>query len=403
MYENITHDFLLDRMLSRVSGKFDKREGSVIFDTHSPTALELQFIYIELERIINESYGDTASREFLVRRCRERGITPYPASKAVLKGEFAPADIDVAGKRFNIDSVNYTVTEKIGGGEYRVECETAGTAGNGQLGEMIPIDYIDGLQRAELTEVLIPGEDEEDTEELRKRYFNSFDEKAFGGNVRDYLEKTDAIAGVGSTKVTRVWNGGLRPADMIPSAEVREWYETVKPTLSGSIGKWLETVFNAAEQKQLTTGGTVLLTILDSDFGVPSETLLETVRETIDPDGNAGEGMGLAPIGHLVSVKGANGVKINISADITFDAGYGQSRLQSSIDGAVSDYLAELRKSWAEAPCLTVRISQIETRILGIKGIVDIENTAVNGSRENLTLGGFDVPVFGGVSVGERG
>lgn len=231
----------------------------MIFDTHSPTAIELQILYIELDTLIRESYGDTASREFLIRRCSERGIAPYEATKAILKGKFSPAEIDVTGKRFNIGSVNYIVTEKIADGEYQVQCETPGNIGNQRLGTMIPIDYIEGLETAELTEILIPGEDEEDTEALRNRYFKSFNEKPFGGNVQDYLEKTNAIPGVGSTKVTRVWNSDLRPAEMIPSEAVTQWYESVKPTLSGEPAKWLETVFNAAKEKMLTTGGTVLL------------------------------------------------------------------------------------------------------------------------------------------------
>ena len=38
MYEGETHEVILDRMLKRVSDKFDKREGSILWDTHSPTA-----------------------------------------------------------------------------------------------------------------------------------------------------------------------------------------------------------------------------------------------------------------------------------------------------------------------------------------------------------------------------
>lgn len=48
MYENVTHETILNRMLGRVSNSLDKREGSVIFDTHSPTAIEFQVLYIEL-------------------------------------------------------------------------------------------------------------------------------------------------------------------------------------------------------------------------------------------------------------------------------------------------------------------------------------------------------------------
>ena len=43
---------------------------------------------------------------------------------------------------------------------------------------------------------------------MRQRYFDSFDSKAYGGNVDDYLNKTNSLPGVGSTKVTPVWNGG---------------------------------------------------------------------------------------------------------------------------------------------------------------------------------------------------
>lgn len=398
MYD-VTYNEILERMLARVSDKFDKREGAIIFDTHSPTAIELELLYVELNTILAEAYGDSASREYLVKRCKERGITPYEATYAVLKGEFTPTNIDVTGQRFNIGSINFVVLEKIVDGEYQVQCETAGIVGNQQLGTMIPIEYIEGLETAELTEILIPGEDEEDTEDLRTRYFDSFNEKAFGGNARDYLEKTNAIPGVGSTKVTRVWNSDLNPNEMIPSESVKSWYESIKTTLSGEPAEWLDTVFNAATEKKLTTGGTILLTILNSDFDVASDTLIKTVQQTIDPDEYAGEGYGLAPIGHIVKVKSAEKIEVTVKTNITFDAGYGWSNLQSSIDEAISNYLLELRKSWADNPYLVVRISQIETRLLNIKGIVDIANTKLNGASENLTLGKYEVPMYKGASA----
>ena len=264
---------------------------------------------------------------------------------------------------------------------------------------MIPIEYIEGLETAELTGVLIPGEDEEDTEALRKRYFDSFNEKAFGGNVQDYLTKTNSIPGVGSTKVTRVWNSDISPASMIPSVKVKSWYESTINTLSGDAADWLRTVYTAAAEKKLTTGGTVLLTILNSDYGIASSTLLETVQNTIDPPENAGDGYGLAPIGHVVSVKSADAVQVQVKTTLTFDSGYSWSNLQNSINTAISDYLLELRKSWADTAFLVVRVSQIETRLLSIKGIVDIDNTRINGTAENLALGRYEVPMFGGASA----
>lgn len=397
MYEDITYEKILDRMLTRVPDKFDKREGSVIWDTHSPTAIELQILYIELDRILREAYGDTASREFLILRCKERGIIPYKATKTVLKGVFVPADIDVSGQRFNIGVLNYAVTEKIADGEYRVVCETPGKAGNQFLGAMTPMEYIKGLKTAELTQILIPGEDEEETEELRQRYFASFDENAFGGNRSDYLEKTNAIPGVGRTKVTRVWNSAISPADMIPKESVERWYNESRGTFGGEVQSWLDAVFLAAKQKKLTTGGTVLLTIINSEFGAASDTLVQTVQTLIDPEENAGEGYGFAPIGHVVKVESAVAREIRVNADITFDTGYGWDNLQNSIEEAVCAYLLELRKAWADASSLIVRVSQIENRILSIAGIIDIRDTCLNGSAQNLNLEKNEIPVFGGV------
>ena len=96
MYEHVTYESLLERMLARVPDKLDKREGSVIWDTHSPAAIELQILYIELDAVLREAYGDTASREFLILRCKERGIFPFQATQAVLKGRFVPASTDVS-------------------------------------------------------------------------------------------------------------------------------------------------------------------------------------------------------------------------------------------------------------------------------------------------------------------
>lgn len=399
MYENITYESLKKRMLDRVSDKMDKRESSLIWDTHSATAAELMLLYIEMESVIGNSYGDTADREHLVLLCKDRGIVPEPATYAVLKGEFTPENIDVSGKRFNIGNMNYIVLEQIVPGQYQVKCETEGMVGNQYIGDMIPIDYIDGLQTARLTEILIPGEDEEDTEVLRKRYFDSFYAQVFGGNRADYLSKVGGINGVGDVKITRVWNGDISPADMIPNEKVCEWYETVVNGLDAEVARWLSVVYTAAQEKKLTVGGTVLVTVVNSmDFGEASKALLQNIQTVLDPEQNAGEGYGIVPIGHIVHVKSASPVSVAVKTTLTFEQGYGWLNLQNTIRQAVEEYLLELRKEWAESSMTIVRISQIESRILAVKGVADIQNTSLNGNKGNLTLGEYEIPVMGGVS-----
>ncbi len=398
MYEGETYEVILDRMLARVSDALDKRPSSPIFDTHSATAIELQILYIELETLIQNSYGDTAAREFLILLAKDRGLSPEPATHALLKGEFTPTTLDVTGQRFNIGDMNYTVLEQTEPGQYRVQCESTGEIGNQYLGQMIPMDYIPGLETATLTEVLIPGEDEEDTEVFRQRYFDSFNAQTFGGNRADYLAKVRGVDGVGDCKVIRVWNGDIRPAKMIPNAAVQEWFGTFS-TANEDVKKWLTVVYTAALQKKLTVGGTVKVVIVDSDdYGAASSALVQSVQQMLDPEENAGEGYGLVPIGHVVSVASADAVQMQIKTTVTFEEGYNWSNTRAAMEEAVNTYLLELRKAWSGVSQIIVRISQVETRILGVKGVVDVTGTKINDSASNLTLGKYEIPVLGGIS-----
>lgn len=402
MYEDQTYETILERMLDRVSSKFDKREGSVIWDTHSPTAIEFQSLYIELDSLIQEAYGDTASREFLILRCKERGITPYPATNAILKGEFTPNNIDVTGCRFNMNDLNFIVLDKISNGVYRVQCETAGATGNQYLGTLIPINYVEGLETAQLTEVLIPGQDEEETEDLRERYFDSFGEFSFGGNHADYYEKVKAINGVGEVKVQRIWNSDISPAELIPNNAVDNWYNNNIDDIEDADAKtWLRNVYICCHENKFAIGGTVLITIVDSDdYGEASNALIQSVQETLDPVEYAGEGYGVAPIGHIVVVRSADPLSIQIRTQLSFNDGYTWSSTKDAIEAALSEYFLDLRKDWNRNDYTVVRISQIEAKILAVEGVVDIQNTLMNGTAANMTLGKYQIPIFGGITNG---
>ncbi len=269
---------------------------------------------------------------------------------AIRKGEFN-TEVPV-GARFSFNELNYIVTEQIQPGVYKLQCETGGAVGNRESGQLIPIDYIEGLKTAALTEVLIPGQDEEETEIFRERYLNSFDSQAFGGNVTDYKEKVGYISGVGSVKVYPIWNGG----------------------------------------------GTVKLVILDSDFNVPSEVLIDRVQTIVDPTQNNGEGVGIAPIGHVVTVIGAQVKQINVSTNFTYQDGYSFADIKQRAEQILEDYYKELSRQWAESGNLIVRISQIETRLLSLEGVVDIAETRINESPKNIQLEPDEIPIRGSLN-----
>lgn len=405
MFEEYDFDTLMDKMLSNVDDKLDKREGSIIYDAIAPVALELSNFYLNLDMVLDEVFAESASYYYLTKRAAERGLLPKEETNATLMMKVEPAETQISiGDRFNLDELNYTVVSIIDGntGTYQVQCETAGVIGNQQLGALIPIETeneLNNMESATLEEVLIPGEDEEDVETFRERYFASFDSEAFGGNKTDYIEKVNSIDSIGGCKPIRAWSGGYNPAKMIPTDEVKVWFEKQsQDTLGETVYDWLSTIYNASINKLLTVGGTVKLIIINSEFRKPSSTLINKVQEEIDPTDTAGEGDGIAPIGHVVNVVGVKEEPINITlSSVEYETGYSFDKLKDAIETTIDNYLLDLRQTWASNTNLIVRISQIEAQLLLIEGIVDMKAVLLNDKEENIILDSDSIPVRGEV------
>ena len=209
MYEDQTSSVIEKRMLDAVSPAVDRREGSIIHDATAPVSIELELMYAALDWFMKNTFGDTAERKFLIERALERGLVPYKATRAVVRGIFTPSMLEIPiGYRFSCDGINYAVTEKLKAGSYLLRCETVGISGNKTTGMLVPIDHLPGLQSAKIEALTIPAVDDEDTEVFRQRYLKSFETQAYGGNIADYKEKVLSISGVGGVKVYPVWNGG---------------------------------------------------------------------------------------------------------------------------------------------------------------------------------------------------
>ena len=135
----------------------DTREGSVLWYGQAPAAAEAQNLYLQLDTVLRETFGDTASRPYLIQRARERGMEPRPATRAVFRGEFTPADAALPqGARFRQGDFLFTLGEPLGEGAFRLVCETAGSAGNSAAGALSPVEYVPGLTEARLAGLLAP-------------------------------------------------------------------------------------------------------------------------------------------------------------------------------------------------------------------------------------------------------
>ena len=406
LFEDRTFENLLESTLARVPPTLDKREGSLVYNGNAPALAELAQLYIGLDFVFTATYIATAPREYLIERAKDRGLAPKPASAAVFRAEF---NIEVPiGARFSCEDLNFYVSERMAnedtetGLSFKVICETPGTAANDYTGALVPIDYIDGLTTANIVELLIPGDDEEDTEVFRQRILDALQSQAFGGNQADYKQKVLEIDGVAAVKVHPVWNGDTPPAQFIPSTDVQTWFNGGMAGVTNSAAKaWITAIYNAALNKKLTVGGTVQLVIMAANNSAPSDELIDIVQTAIDPTQNAGEGLGLAPIGHIVKVDGVGLTTINISTTIALAAGWSAANAKPLIENVIDEYFNELAEAWEGSQSLTVRISQIESRILQECSafVLDISSTKLNNSTSNIVLGADSIPVRGVVNV----
>ena len=352
----VSYEALMERKLDMIDDRRDKRQGSLIYDAMVPNAAETAAFYADLDMLENRTFADTAAGEDLTRRAAERGILRKAAVKATFYGSFLDEDgaeypVGI-GERFFLEEYYYVVIGREDDGRYVLECETAGACGNDYLGNLVPLETMTGLAEATLEELRTDGEDEEGDEELRNRYFGSFDADAFGGNIADYKRKITAMQNVGGVKVYPVWNGG----------------------------------------------GTVKTVIIDQGWRAPTETELAELQTLIDPE-SRGEGYGIAPVGHQVTAESVTEVICNVTMNLTLAEGAVQETVFADIRNRFEMYFEELRKYWADSTTLTVRISYLESRVLEADGVIDVSDCSINGEAGNLVLGADEIPVLGEIGV----
>lgn len=354
MYEDKTYSALLQDVLNEVSAGVQTGEGYLVYNALSALAYELEKVYIQMDYIMNQSHADTADLEELIEIAKDRGIYQKKATHAYV--EIKGNTVIPIGTRFSLKSFNYKTVEAINEVAYRYKamCEETGTGPNNLTGELIAIDFVDGLEKAEITEVLINGEEDETRDALYERYLASFTSESFGGNITQYKQYVNAIAGVGGCKVQPVWNGP----------------------------------------------GTVKIVAISSESGACSEYLIKQIQNAACPE--QGTGYGFAPIDHDVTVESVEAVKVNVTAKISYMSGYNWSSLKDAVTAKISGYLKTLASEWADgdpSTKTTVYIAKLQAAVLDVPGVVDITETQLNGAASNLILDWNQIPVVGEVSA----
>jgi uncharacterized phage protein gp47/JayE len=350
---------LIEAALAQVPNQVDKRQGSIIYDTLSVGDVQLAEGYVTLKGYYLNSNALTAQGEYLDLRAAEAGISRKMGTAAVKLGTFLdarglPVSVPIGSVFSTIrdtNPLNYIVTDTynedgaVVPGSYQMTCETLGTAGNDYVGPLLQVTYLSDVASAEMTELLIPGSERETDADLLARYLEHVNRPAFGGNIAQYRQWTLAMDGVGAVQVYPVWDGG----------------------------------------------GTVKVCVIGADHGLASSTLIDEVQTALDPELNQGIGLGLAPIGHVVTVVTPDPIPINVQANLTLRPDVALGQVETEIKQAISAYLLECRKAFGSANsgnayAVNVYRARMSTSMMQVDGVVNVTDVMLNGADADLLL-----------------
>lgn len=363
-FEYKTTDQLRQDILDNISSDYEKSKGNLTYDIPAATAIVLNKVYDELQKLNDKVDVDKLNGTELTKYVRQRkGIKRKEATKA-------KAVLDIVGNAtINIGDLfetqagtQFYATEIViieGAGTVNVEAVIPGT--NGNVGAntitLMPVT-LQGVVSLTNPQASYDGFGEETDESLRERYYEAIQRPATSGNIYHYMGWAKEVAGVGDAKILSLWNGD----------------------------------------------NTVKVVIINSDKQPASSTLVDTVQEYIDPKGEYigaedrwtlwGTGSGQAPIGAYCTISSATGLNINVTADVQEEDGYTLEEVKTNIENSIYAYLKEIafKQNY-------VSYALIGSAIINTEGVADYQNLLINGVATNISIGVEQVAILGTLTI----
>lgn len=355
----------------------DRRPGSIIYDTVAPICLELAEAYIRMDILESQTYLMTAVGNSLDKKADDYGVTREPATQAQMQAKFYTYEKDSNGQIIYYDDEDNVTTKAEGGEPHLIEmdvpigsrfifandnslvyeyiedvtqdnqtikvvrCETYGTKGN-LIGLIIPMSPINNLIEARIVSSYISAQDVEEDDVFRQRIKDTILTQGYGGNIDDYRTKVNAIQGVAQCKVFPVWIGG----------------------------------------------GTVLISVVEDrgdTFYPIDDTFKNEIQQLIDPIGDdRGMGVGIAPIGHTVTITTPVEDTVDVTVYIELDSNYTVNSVRSQIEEKINEYFNEERRKFNQDWNLHIYQSEVSARVLSVEGVINVTSVFLNNANVDI-------------------
>ena len=158
-------------------------------------------------------------------------------------------------------------------------------------------------------------------------------------DIADYIEKVNAISGVGNTKVFPAWQ------------------------------------YN----------GSVLLSVVDPTYNPISAEFARNLKEQIDPEEESGNGIGIAPIGHFVTI--TTPVEMTVDVELTLETAVDSEigEIHQQVEEIIENYFDSVRRQFAQNVRLALyRAKIIELILSNVSEVLNVTDVLLNNSGTDI-------------------
>lgn len=343
LFENVTPETILERILSRMDTDLQTREGSYAYDQAAPIAFEIWRVLMTLDELIEAFYVNENSGPYLDAHADLFAMARRAGTRAAGKIQLYGRDgVEIpAGTAFYAGELEFQLTQdaviRKGSAAGYLQAGAVGQKYNVPAGSVNQIlRNISGLERFECGETE-GGTDPEADEPLYKRLDEKRKRPPTSGNAAHYREWALSVDGVGAVRVTPLWKGP----------------------------------------------GTVLVLIAGYDRHPVDHVVVDSCKMYIESQ---------RPVGADVTVASAKAVTVGVSAQVVLHTGASLAAVEAAFVSKLDAYLAGL--AFEE---FTVHANRVGALLLDVDGVVDYSGLTINGEAGNLELDSDEVPVTGEV------
>ena len=355
---------ILERMLGRING-LSTIEGSTTYIQHSPMAIELENVKLQMDEIVNRNNIITAYEngyeDEVVKYAEADGVDRKQSHYSVGKQTFfgTPNTVVPVGTKFG-DEANGRMYETLTNGTIdntgkctvlSKSCDN-GLKYNANPSELkyLPIK-ISGVTGTTNEEKYTGGTDIESIDDLFYRHQLKVRASANGCNKAQYELWATSVDGVGSVKV-----------------------------------------YSLKDETLTTKRGHVCIVITDSDRKGATPELCQKVKDYIDP--NDGDGSGVAPVNAIVHVISAVELPLNFELKLKVETGYVLDEVKQQIVNVFAEYLKKNAFSTT-----TLSVTRLGSLIYTVDGVKDYTDLLINGADDVVNISENEIAVVGDVIV----